>query len=107
MDERMIVHAVKGNFRTRGINLFVDEVRDGKCYTTRPIEMREVVKSWEEDTAVGPMVTLTPTMAQKLMDDLWDCGVRPSEGSGSAGQLASVKYHLEDLRCIVFKGYKK
>ena len=41
--------------------------------------------------------------AQELMDDLWRCGLRPSEGKGSAGQLAAVSYHLEDMRKLVFE----
>lgn len=41
--------------------------------------------------------------AQGLMDELWDCGLRPTQGKGSAGQLDAVKYHLEDMRALVFK----
>jgi len=51
---------------------------------------------------VTPAFTLTSNAVQQLMDDLWRCGYRPSEGEGSAGQLASVKYHLEDMRSLVF-----
>jgi hypothetical protein len=40
---------------------------------------------------------------QKLMDDLWDCGLRPSEGTGSAGALAAVEKHLGDMRKIAGK----
>jgi hypothetical protein len=50
-----------------------------------------------------PTFTLDPLAAQEFMDNLWRCGYRPSEGEGSAGQLASVKYHLEDMRKLVFK----
>lgn len=41
--------------------------------------------------------------AQELMDDLWACGVRPTEGRGSAGQLDAVRHHLEDMRKLVFE----
>jgi len=37
---------------------------------------------------------LTGPDAQLLMDDLWRAGIRPSEGSGSAGQLAATERHL-------------
>ena len=50
-----------------------------------------------------PSFTLPITEAQKLMDDLWDCGLRPSEGTGSAGALAATQKHLEDMRKLVFK----
>ena len=44
--------------------------------------------------------------AQELMDSLWDCGLRPTEGAGSAGQLAAVKAHLDDMRTLVFHHQK-
>lgn len=50
-------------------------------------------------------LTLSPTQAQILMDSLWDCGLRPSEGSGSAGALKAVQNHLEDMRTLVFKAH--
>lgn len=49
-----------------------------------------------------PFVELTRDEAQKLMDRLWDCGLRPSEGTGSAGALAAVQAHLDDMRKIAF-----
>jgi hypothetical protein len=39
--------------------------------------------------------------AQKLMDSLWDCGLRPSQGKGSAGAMDATQKHLEDMRKIV------
>lgn len=42
-------------------------------------------------------ISLDGHMAQMLMDDLWRCGIRPSEGSGSAGQLAATQKHLEHV----------
>ena len=45
---------------------------------------------------------MTTEEAQVLMDDLWDCGIRPTEGSGSAGSLAATERHLEDMRKITF-----
>ena len=35
-----------------------------------------------------------------LMDELWQCGFRPSEGSGSAGSLAATERHLRDMQAI-------
>lgn len=51
-----------------------------------------------------PMLRLNPTEAQALIDSLWDCGLRPSEGSGSAGALAATQRHLDDMRRLVFEG---
>lgn len=40
--------------------------------------------------------------AQELMDELWHCGLRPSDGTGSAGSLRATEKHLEDMRKLAF-----
>lgn len=47
-----------------------------------------------------PTMTLEREAAQQLMDQLWICGLRPSEGSGSAGSLAATERHLKDMQTI-------
>jgi hypothetical protein len=47
--------------------------------------------------------TLKEEGAQRLMDDLWNCGVRPTEGAGSAGAMAATQKHLDDMRKLVFE----
>ena len=54
-----------------------------------------------------PAMTLTNTEAQQLMDSLWDVGLRPSEGSGSAGAMLAVQEHLKDMRRLVFDNQVK
>lgn len=56
----------------------------------------------EPGAAVEPFINLKKTEAQVLIDSLWDCGLRPSEGSGSAGAMAATVRHLEDMRTLVF-----
>ena len=51
----------------------------------------------------APTFSLPPEAAQGLIDALWECGLRPTEGTGSAGALAAVQRHLEDMRSLVFK----
>ena len=48
-----------------------------------------------------PTAQLTDTQAQELMDQLWCCGFRPTEGRGSAGALAATQQHLEDFRALI------
>jgi len=54
---------------------------------------------------IEPTARLTEEQAQQLMDGLWDCGIRPTEGKGSAGQLAATQKHLDDMRTLVFHGH--
>jgi len=49
-----------------------------------------------------PSLSLTEDQAQYLMDQLWNCGLRPTEGEGSPGALAALERHLEDMRAIAF-----
>ncbi len=56
---------------------------------------RDVMNSGEQ-----PAISLNIADAQSLMDGLWKCGLRPSEGSGSAGSLAATERHLADMRQI-------
>ena len=47
---------------------------------------------------IPPALQVKMSDAQMLMDTLWDCGLRPTEGSGSAGALLATQKHLEDMR---------
>lgn len=49
---------------------------------------------------------LHPALAQQLMNSLWDVGIRPAQGQGSAGQLEATRAHLDDMRALVFKSFK-
>jgi hypothetical protein len=44
------------------------------------------------------ILTLPTEVAQNLMDELWICGLRPSEGTGSAGSLKATENHLKDMK---------
>lgn len=55
----------------------------------------------EADHPIEPSFMLTREAAQGLMDDLWRAGVRPSNGEGATGQLASTREHLADMRKLV------
>lgn len=57
----------------------------------------------ELGASIAPAITMHLDSAQQLMDELWQCGLRPSEGSGSAGALAATQRHLDDMRALVFK----
>ena len=82
-------------------NVFADSIalymRNGKLRATK-VEFEEM----EPGVVREPVMNLQPEEAQELMDQLYSCGIRPSKERGSAGQLDSVKYHLEDMRKLVF-----
>lgn len=53
-----------------------------------------------ENYYVEPTFHLAWEQAQFLIDQLWDCGLRPTEGKGSAGALAATEAHLKDMQQI-------
>lgn len=55
---------------------------------------------------IDPCLRLPFDAAQKLMDELWHAGVRPAQTIGTVGQTDAIKYHLEDMRRLVFKNKK-
>lgn len=48
-------------------------------------------------------ISIDKRTAQILIDDLWKCGFRPTEGTGSAGSLKATENHLKDMRDIALK----
>ena len=71
------------------------------------VERRLVVyvietKTVEPGDHVEPITRIDDMQAQVLMDELWACGIRPTEGSGSAGSMAATTKHLEDMRTLYF-----
>ncbi len=76
--------------------LIFDRSIDGAAAVAEPLVMR-TVRGLEH---VSPTLSIDKQAAQSLMDQLWNCGLRPSEGSGSAGALAATERHLTDMRSI-------
>ena len=73
-------------------------IRDDRGLSVgQPLVMRRIE---EGEFADDPTLVLRNQEAQLLMDELWRCGLRPSEGTGSAGSLAATERHLKDMRQI-------
>ena len=47
---------------------------------------------------IPPALQIKKSDAQMLIDTLWDCGLRPTEGSGSAGALLATQEHLQSMK---------
>jgi hypothetical protein len=70
---------------------------NGQPMRIKAIELEPIQEAalWTEGT-----FSFTQEAAQALMDRLWNCGIRPTEGAGSAGAMSAVQLHLEDMRRI-------
>ncbi|MDF3837135.1 hypothetical protein P3W85_29890 [Cupriavidus basilensis] len=82
------------------IELRLGVKRDGRLYSiARPLVFEDIPNG----ARVDPFVTMDAGTAQNLMDELWRCGLRPRDGTGSAGALAATERHLNDMRRLVFE----
>ena len=90
-------------FFTDGISLFLRErPGDGSTLFAAPAQMVVVSAEQYVSGPREPFVCITYDEAQRLVDELWQCGVRPSEGTGSSGSLAATERHLADMRKVAF-----
>lgn len=86
---------------TFGLRMGVRSGED-RLVVAQPVEFKQLTP--EEAVFEGAYaMVLKRDDLQSLMDELWSVGVRPSEGTGSAGSLAATERHLKDMRSLVFK----
>lgn len=87
-----------------GYNLYIGGPHHGnQHWAVEEIVLKVMTEEERLRTSFHPAVKLDKTQAQVLMDDLWNCGIRPTEGSGSAGSFAAQTEHLKDLRALLGK----
>lgn len=98
MDEKLEINAQR--HYSGAINIYMGyKISHEKIMMAQPVTVKETENGYVHD----PLITLHHHHAQTLMDQLWVCGIRPTEGTGSAGALAATERHLKDLQRIVFK----
>lgn len=88
-----------------GVDLhFFERLHSGRIAVARNMVFEEI----DEDDFVGEGAIFLPIdAAQQLIDELWNCGLRPSEGTGSAGSLAATERHLQDMKAIAIGALEK
>lgn len=51
----------------------------------------------------NPLIN-TKEFCQAIMDEAWNEGMRPTGFTDVKNETTAIKYHLEDMRKLVFKG---
>ena len=106
MESKTHIAARRALFRNKiELSMVVDRVDDKanvSLLAAKNVEMSHV----DEGAVVDPFMVMSLETAQLLMDELWNCGLRPSEGTGSAGSLAATERHLKDMKTIAFHALK-
>lgn len=98
-------HAESRYGRFVDLLIFTESAREaGMVSVAEPVTFRQI----DSGEQVGdPTLSLSNNQAQQLMDALWSAGLRPTEGSGSAGSLAATQAHLKDMQALAFGALKK
>lgn len=88
----------------QGVAVYMRQRTAGQgAMTALPVVMQKV----EPGQLTQPMLRLDLDTAQQLMDELWRCGLRPTEGTGSAGSLAATERHLKDMQTVAMALLRK
>lgn len=77
-----------------------DEMRGDRLFRAKPIEMYEVEHGMPPDV---PAIEMRTSSAQRLIDELWSIGLRPTQMIEGEGERGAMKDHIADLRAIAFK----
>lgn len=102
MTTRLRIHARRDSFLGDAISVYVAIKGPDTLSVGLPVVFQQQ-SALDASLTLAPTMMLAPDAAQELMDELWQCGFRPTEGTGSAGSLAATQRHLEDMRALVFK----
>ncbi len=76
---------------------FFDRSRN-KRYVSEPLVMVE----HKDAILITPTARLSRAAMQGLFNELWKAGFRPKDGSGNSSTIDALRYHLEDMRKLVF-----
>jgi hypothetical protein len=49
-----------------------------------------------------PHLRLSEEAAQRLADDLWDQGIRPTAAKSGSAEIEAIKAHIADLQKLIF-----
>jgi len=89
--------------RHDGVEIFFQMKGVGDCaphwlmtFEEKELKQEDLGKSYEA-LDIKPL-ELPSEAVQQLIDELWICGYRPSEGTGSAGSLKATENHLKDMK---------
>ena len=106
MDEQITIRAGKNLCMLDGsVEIYITKtsVRDDRSRKRQVGEIKFVDAPDCKFAVISPALTIPLETAQQLMDEIWNCGIRPTN-HGSPGEMDAISYHLEDMRKLVFKG---
>lgn len=78
---------------------YFSSIEDGKRQVPKLVETKIV----EPEIGIQPVFTISKKQAQQFMDDLYRCGIRPTESIGTQGEKDAMKDHLKSMKEVYEK----
>lgn len=76
--------------------------RDNHTFAVGLPIMMEARKAGLVIGPVPPTMVIDDNVARNLMDELWQCGIRPTRVKDADGVIEAMRRHLDDMRALVF-----
>lgn len=94
------------NIRRSAVDIWLVKYEAGSVTFLETIILKTLPR--EDGVAVlekegADFFSLPYDLTQNLMDELWRCGFRPTEGTGSAGSLKATENHLADMQKLSWR----
>ena len=97
LEINIVPHLFDGGY---GVYLYEKDQMSGVINVAQPTVMEKLKNP---ETSDPPATFLLGSdMATVLFEKMWNIGFRPKDYSEAHGELKSTKYHLGDMRKIVF-----
>lgn len=96
--------AAQRSFAADGVALYIIDKPPGepkRRVSNLILELMEESTGAASTLWIDPSLILSMESAQRLMDDLYNCGIRPTDAGESVGALSATKFHLEDTRKLL------
>ena len=99
LDEQCEVRIYYDNMQDRCSVAIIQKRADGSVSLAAPLTLEPI----ESGVFIEPTLIVAGNgLAQDVLNQLWQQGFRPKDGTGNGGHIDAVKYHLEDMRKMVF-----
>lgn len=89
-------------YARNGIDIYIwrnGNIQQDRVQSAAPIQFEEIDTSVSTD----PAATIRIEEAQRLIDDLWNAGLRPTHARATDETVAAQKAHIADLKDTVVR----
>lgn len=101
--KKTMIFVERANFgRSIDIHMAIDH-QDGFISFFEPPILQKIPQEDSFQVETRPFLSLGMEAGQKLIDELWNAGLRPTQSGQSHGQAEATGRHLNDMRAMVAK----